>query len=151
MTRAPLYAIIVIMPTAYVPESPELECRCGRLNTRPHCPTCGSYDLYARSRKQDDIVTDQESGERLSLQTFRCKRCGRMFNEQDWRLRCFAQRSSKSETRFAKTTLVKSSALERQQELKKSPHVRKMANAARVRMGLLPLTDAEFDAEESQP
>jgi rubredoxin len=108
------------MPT-YLPRDINEACICGRLNTRVHCPKCGVYSVYARSRRLDDIVSTQ-GAEQVALQTYKCRRCGHIFNDAQWRENCAApffgstsgaDQEAKRDSITAQTSPVLLEALER--------------------------------------
>jgi len=72
-----------------MPDSTEQgeECLCGRLATRPHCPSCGSYETYAYS---EPVTAIRHGGKKVKLRAFRCKVCGERFNDDNWQLTCHA-------------------------------------------------------------
>ena len=61
--------------------------QCGREN-RPHCPDCGSYRCYALARRTDTV--SRADGQLAHLRVYRCLHCARIYNEDDWQLRCQA-------------------------------------------------------------
>jgi hypothetical protein len=61
-------------------------CVCTRDANKTHCPYCGSYVVYA-SRKSKRI---DEDGVEQELQAFRCRRCGKIFDEWQWQNDCQA-------------------------------------------------------------
>ena len=63
------------------------ECLCGRLATRPHCPSCGSYETYAYL---EPVTAIRHGGKKVNLKAFRCKVCGERFNDDNWQLDCHA-------------------------------------------------------------
>jgi len=67
------------------------ECQCGQMTQRVHCPHCGVYSVYARSHKKNTTKT-RADGTEVDLQTYQCRRCGWVFDDDDWRLNCHAPR-----------------------------------------------------------
>lgn len=67
-----------------------LECACGRLKNRAHCPACGSVRLYGMAETKmallpnNDVVKD--------CKTYRCVACAEKFNDVDWYFNCHASK-----------------------------------------------------------
>lgn len=68
--------------------SANIECHCGRLKDKTHCPNCGRLRLYGMSETvmaatpDGDIVKD--------CKVYRCVGCGEKFNDVDWYFKCHA-------------------------------------------------------------
>lgn len=58
-------------------------CVCGRLSTKIHCPHCGAYTLYALASKKT-IKINPTTGIQEDCMSYRCKRCGKYFDDYDW-------------------------------------------------------------------
>ena len=58
---------------------------------RPHCPECGSLRRYGFAKV--DSVT-RPDGTIAHLRVYRCLTCARVYNDDDWMLRCQAQPQS---------------------------------------------------------
>jgi hypothetical protein len=72
---------------AIKPSDVEICFNCGR-ELRPHCPMCGSYRNYALVKSRD--VVTRPDGSRALLCVYRCVRCARRFNDDEWRSQCKA-------------------------------------------------------------
>jgi hypothetical protein len=68
---------------------PSGACICGRDASRVHCPRCGIFTVYARSAKRNTWKT-RANGDLVSVQTFQCRRCGLLFDDDEWRTGCRA-------------------------------------------------------------
>jgi hypothetical protein len=68
--------------------SADIECLCGRLKDRAHCPVCGKIKLYGRAVTEmammpnGDVVKD--------CKTYRCSGCAEVFNDVAWYFNCHA-------------------------------------------------------------
>lgn len=65
-------------------------CICGRIARKPHCPECGSYDVYARGRRNDVVKIDPIDGSKRRVTTFKCNKCGVYYDRDQWRTACTA-------------------------------------------------------------
>ena len=63
------------------------ECSCGRLRIREHCPNCGSCNVLGYATR---VTVNRGHGIKAHLKSYRCRRCGEIFNEDDWQLNCHA-------------------------------------------------------------
>lgn len=76
------------LPIAPIPDiSMEELCQCGRLRRKIHCPHCGSYAMYGTSKY--DVVT-RPDGQQYRVTVCKCRRCGMLFNHDEWLFRCQA-------------------------------------------------------------
>lgn len=55
-------------------------CTCGRYRQKPHCPTCGSYQANAFTRKE----TVNRGNQHIEhIRAYRCRMCALIFNDDD--------------------------------------------------------------------
>lgn len=86
-----------------VPENEQDACRCGRIAKKIHCPTCGSYTVYASGTEVISEKTPGKLGEMfvsaceakllsggVVINAFRCRRCSHRFCEWEWQYLCEA-------------------------------------------------------------
>lgn len=74
-----------IPPAAQIGKEP---CDCGRIKDKLHCPYCGSYDV--RSRKGNATRPHPQSHELTQYPLFKCRHCGRMFDQFQFTYECSA-------------------------------------------------------------
>jgi len=74
-----------IPPAAQIGKEP---CDCGRIKDKLHCPYCGSYDV--RSRKGNATRPHPQSHELTEYPLFKCRHCGRMFDQFQHMFECTA-------------------------------------------------------------
>lgn len=63
-------------------------CTCGRLSTKLHCPSCGSYDI--RGTVKETIRVNPITAQPEKYFIYRCKKCSIAFDGYDWRFDCRA-------------------------------------------------------------
>jgi len=73
------------------PQSTAEQCSCGRLNTKPHCASCGRYDVAFQSKLSREH-TRLEEGKHVHCDVFKCRVCGHVFDDWDWKNQCEAPR-----------------------------------------------------------
>lgn len=67
---------------------------CGREMSR-HCPECGSSNFYGLKKIDVLTLTDHEGRAfQEEYRTFRCRRCGAVYNDWKWKNDCGAPRNS---------------------------------------------------------
>jgi hypothetical protein len=77
----------------------EILCRCGRSPQKQHCPRCGSLSFYAMMRCDKISLTNSDNVvEQLDFQVYRCRRCGRTYNEWEWKNKCEAPLTDRLKT-----------------------------------------------------
>lgn len=62
-------------------DDPTAEIQFHTLRNKPHCPDCNSYNLIL---VDDHAGVPWLKGHVSELDRFRCKKCGREFNDEDW-------------------------------------------------------------------
>lgn len=82
------------MPTIYdkhdiIKFSNELECKCGRLKNKIHCPNCGRARVRAYANRTSPVA--MPNGDIMNkCQAYHCENCGIKFNDVDWWFNCHA-------------------------------------------------------------
>jgi hypothetical protein len=69
-----------------------LQCQCGRMLTKRHCPRCGSTRGYALSSEGYECPFDFGDGvlTNVVVSMFRCTNCNKCYDEVEWLTACKA-------------------------------------------------------------
>ena len=60
-------------------------CKCGRDNTRLHCPKCGSFNTLATAKKNRRVIYSTGGMRAEEYQVHKCRKCGVAFDSLDRR------------------------------------------------------------------
>jgi hypothetical protein len=72
----------------WIPKDQSEECRCGRVNFKTHCPVCGSYRVWALTKKTElRVLAD---GTEVPIKMWRCGVCKEYFSDIKWKVECQA-------------------------------------------------------------
>lgn len=122
----------------------ELPCTCGRIARKPHCPSCGSYDVYGRASKRDVIKIDPTDGSPRRVSTFQCKRCRIFFDRDQMEMECHApQYTTREIQKREQAALEKPIVAAQIEKTVTDPHTLAVMNKLRAARGMPPVDNLE--------